>query len=164
MEQRPRFAALVGLLEPDLRLGTLECWDIGEQEAALDNLVRGLLAAGTVVPGADRARIAVLAEQWGHWDSVRPRLAECSAPEDDLLVVVEGTEEETSLALDEGVVAWIRCRGCGDTIFRTHEVEPWGPSFNAASYEITRADGSRVSFADSLAALDTLLAWSSECQ
>jgi hypothetical protein len=71
----------------------LGAWDIGEQEGALTALVQAITDSGTITSDFDRARIAVLAESWDCWTSLRDALAEC--PRDprasQALAIIEGT-------------------------------------------------------------------------
>ncbi|SOB88449.1 hypothetical protein [Streptomyces sp. 1331.2] len=128
-----------------------ECWDIGEQECGLGLLVEGLLARQIPISGTDRARISVLAEQWGERETLTPGLLRCpgdGAPApvrlldgeggDDLDVVTGRSEPELT---DLVLVPWIGCTRCGHVLLRAHTWEPWDDlSYLAEHYVITTAD------------------------
>lgn len=154
-QNRPTFYALVGLLPPDRRDESASAWDIGEQEGALAELIEALAASGTALDDISRARIAVLAEEWGCWDALRGSLASCARLESEppRLAIVEHTDEgrELSAALsphltgargspwpDHTAVAWIACRQCDHVILRVHEKMPWGAALSATAYAVVQ--------------------------
>jgi hypothetical protein len=154
IEDRPSFLSLVKLLEPLMRESPLEAWDIGEQEAAIRQLVSDLSTSNIALTGLDRARIAVLAEEWGCWDAVITPLKAVHARDgDESVAVIEATEEGN--ALNEAfrqrtagwpdwsgtaAIAWIRCLKCGDILIRVHEVMCWGLSLTPNAYAIAQMD------------------------
>lgn len=145
------FRALLGLLPADLRDEAVVGWDIGEQEGALVTLVDALAGSGVVVNDMERARIAVLTEAWGCWETLCGPLAACRGDEHapTTVALIEHTEEGTrataALArqMADGThwpghiaVAWIACRRCDDILVRVHEIMPWGASTITSAYVI----------------------------
>ncbi|MGI8335793.1 DUF6939 family protein [Actinomadura scrupuli] len=180
-DEREGFRDIVGLLPVERRDEPADFWDIGEQEGALETLVSALLDCRVPITGLARARLAALAEQWGTWDVLAGPLASCeSAAEDAPLRLVErtdrGTAVEEELTREIGLghpltglaaVAWFTCGRCDDVLIRVHENEPWGLSFTASQYAITRPTWSggeepyplptTVFFTTPYEAIDTLL-------
>ncbi|MER7767099.1 hypothetical protein [Kitasatospora sp. NPDC096140] len=84
---------IADLLPEPAREEVKDCWLIGEQECGLDLLVGGLLARQVPIGGADRAQIAVLAEQWGGREQLTPGILRCpddGAPAPVRLLDAEG--------------------------------------------------------------------------
>ncbi|HEX4789505.1 MAG TPA: hypothetical protein VH372_13635 [Actinospica sp.] len=95
MDERTEFLALSAPLSVDVRTELAEVWDIGEQEAALATLISALTEADAALSAGARGRIAVLAEAWGCWETLRGALAGCRA--DDAapatIAMIEDTPE-----------------------------------------------------------------------
>lgn len=150
LQDRPRFAALVSLATESAAAAALEAWDIGEQEAALSNLVDALLHADIAVSEQVRGQLAVLAEAWGVWEAVSDRIAGCrSADEDDAqwhLVGLERAEAiRTQLIREIGpghvlnaleLAVWMTCSQCDDVLVRAYAREPWGVAPSALHYAV----------------------------
>ncbi|MFG2843006.1 hypothetical protein ACGF12_07490 [Kitasatospora sp. NPDC048296] len=127
-----------------------DCWQIGEQECGLGLLVEGLLARQVPIGGADRARISVLAEQWGERERLTPGLLRCpgdSAPAGVRLLDGERDEAEVVTGWSEPeladlvLVPWIGCTRCGRILLRAHTWEPWDDfSYLAERYVISTPD------------------------
>lgn len=83
-----RFAALLPSADA---AAFVDCWDIGEQEAGLDQLVAGLLEQEVPISETVRAEIAVAAEVWGMRTALAPRLGRClgAHQEDNRLKFIE---------------------------------------------------------------------------
>ncbi|MGC5005368.1 hypothetical protein [Streptomyces sp. NBC_00353] len=129
-----RFAAL---LPPSDAAKFMDCWDIGEQEVGLDQLVAGLLKHQVPISETVRAEIAVAAELWGMRTALAPGLGRCldDHQEDSRLRVIEHADTVplpgSSVATDTAlagllVVPWIACTRCGRVLARAHNQEPWG--------------------------------------
>ena len=166
---RPVFLSLLSLVPGEFHEWPRGAWDIGEQEAALTGLVKAIADSGTVTSDFDRAQIAVLAERWGCWTTLRGALAECPrdthAPQAVAVIedTPEGTRVKASIARQIAgdnpwpgctVVAWIACRQCEEVLTRIHEIESWNyPSNLAKAYVILP---SRTAFSTGTAALAAL--------
>ena len=167
---RPVFLSLLSLVPAEFREWPLGAWDIGEQEAALTDLVRAITDSGAVTSDFDRAQVAVLAESWGCWASLRGALAECprDAHAPRALAIIEGTPEGArvsasiarQMAGDDPwpgctVVAWIACQRCEEVLARIHEIVQPGnyPSDLTSVYAILP---SRATFSTGAAALAAL--------
>ncbi|MFB7667788.1 hypothetical protein ACFC1R_28340 [Kitasatospora sp. NPDC056138] len=124
-----------------------DCWEIGEQECGLGLLVEGLLARQVPISGADRARISVLAEEWGERERLTLGIVRClgdGAPAavrlldddgDEVQVVTGWSEPELA---DLVLVPWIGCTRCGQVLLRAHAWEPWDDlSYLAEHYVIS---------------------------
>lgn len=122
-DEEARWRALAALLPPDRAREVLDCREIGEQEAALDLLVEGLMAADVAITGEERARIAVTAEEWGVRESVEPVLRRCRSREGGRVRVVDGEPVEDSGLVE---VPWLACTRCDRVLSRVHRREPWG--------------------------------------
>ncbi|MET7383285.1 hypothetical protein ABZT08_31605 [Streptomyces sp. NPDC005526] len=93
-----RFAAL---LPPADAAGFMDCWDIGEQEAGLDQLVAGLLKHRVPICETVRAEIAVAAEVWGMRTALAADLGRCLGDHqgDDRLRLIEHADTVLSSGL-----------------------------------------------------------------
>ncbi|MFG2793155.1 hypothetical protein [Streptomyces sp. NPDC048419] len=129
-----RFAAP---LPPDDAARFMDCWQIGEQEAGLDQLVAGLLEHQAPISETVRAEISVASEVWGVRRALAPGLGQCVGhrQEDDGLRLIERDDavqpSGAYLSIDEAlagplVVPWIACIRCGQVLARVHDREPWG--------------------------------------
>jgi hypothetical protein len=119
--------ALAALLPPKQARYVVECWDIGEQEAALDRLVATLAEAEIALDGDERAQLAVTAEAWGVREAITPTLRRCLSRDGGGVRLIDDSEPLVSAGL-EGlvVVPWITCTRCSQTLSRAHLREPWG--------------------------------------
>ncbi|MEU1283149.1 hypothetical protein [Kitasatospora sp. NPDC005856] len=150
-ERRHRIA---DLLPEDAAQDVKDCWAIGEQEGGLTLLVEGLLARQIAIGGTDRARISVLAEEWGERERLAPGLLRCpgaGAPAPVRLLEGERDEAEVVTGWSEPelaglvLVPWIGCTRCGRTLLRAHGWESWDDfSYLAAAYVISTPDGRRA--------------------
>ncbi|MFF2021700.1 hypothetical protein ACFVW2_07815 [Streptomyces sp. NPDC058171] len=138
---------LAGLLPGGRSEEVMECWAIGEQEAALDLVVSGLLDLDLPVDEGVRAELAVVAEEWGQRAALGGRIAgvrSAGPGEPDVRLIGDvdtdspGADPTTGLI----VVPWIECAACGSVLGRAHRREPWGgPSFLAVHYLLAPARG-----------------------
>jgi hypothetical protein len=118
---------LAALLSPEQARDVVECWDIGEQEAALDRLVTALAEAEIALDGDERAQIAVTAEAWGVREAVTPALRRCRSRDGGGVRLIDDSEPLVSPEpTDLVVVPWITCTHCSQTLSRAHRREPWG--------------------------------------
>ncbi|MFJ9691730.1 hypothetical protein [Kitasatospora sp. NPDC101183] len=111
-----------------------DSWQIGEQGAGLVVLVERLLAGQVPLGGEDRARISVLAQEWGVRDAVTPGLVRClgdggptpvqllDGDADEAEVLTGFTEPELAALV---LVPWIGCTRCGQVLLRAHTWEDW---------------------------------------
>ncbi|MFJ8627116.1 hypothetical protein ACIRD3_30355 [Kitasatospora sp. NPDC093550] len=148
-EDTTRWYRLAELLPAPAAQDVKDCWDIGEQESGLGMLVEGLLARQIPVAAVDRARISVLAEQWGVREQLAPGLVRClgdggPAP---LQLLDDGDEAEVVTGWPEPelaklvLVPWIGCTRCGRILLRAHAWEPWDDlSFLAEHYVVSTPD------------------------
>jgi hypothetical protein len=128
-----------------------DAWSIGEQECALDLLVRALAEQAVAVTQFERARIAALAEHWGTLEALLPQLrAIASADEEDApWETVETTpraaliESELGreiaaghLLAEQVVIVWLAASCSDDLLVRVYRREPWGTGWPAHSYAI----------------------------
>jgi hypothetical protein len=152
-----------------------ECRSIGEQEAALGLLVSGILTHRRAISETVRARLSVLAEDWGEREALTPGILRCRTDgeatavkllEDDGSTLdgatldgstvdgstVDGAPVRGEPALaDLVLVPWIVCTRCGRVLMRAHDRESWGGlSCLARRYVITAPD--RVTVVQSFAA------------
>jgi hypothetical protein len=132
---------LAALLPPKHARYVVECWDIGEQEAALDRLVTVLAEAEVALDGDERARIAVTAEAWGVREAVTPVLRRCRSRDGGGVRLIDDGEPLVSPELaDLVVVPWITCAHCSQTLSRAHLREPWGDlSYQPVHYVLAAA-------------------------
>ncbi|KKD06014.1 hypothetical protein TN53_21175 [Streptomyces sp. WM6386] len=114
-----------------------DCWDIGEQEGGLWQLVEKLLAQGVRVDGCTRAEIAAMAVQWDVWDQHRHDIV--ALPDDParpgplrVYADMEPVEEGDRL-----LVPWIRCTRCDRILSRSHERTSWGMLHYPSGYLVT---------------------------
>ncbi|MFP8940228.1 hypothetical protein ACLIYM_02155 [Streptomyces fenghuangensis] len=131
-----------------------DCWEIGEQEAGLGLLVSGLLAHRVPISETVRARISVLAEDWGEREALTPRIPRCRG--DGGVSTVRLIEQEGGSAggptagagpgpAGYVLLPWIACDGCGRVLLRAHDRQRWGGlSFSARHYAITSPDRATV--------------------
>ncbi|MFF0010425.1 hypothetical protein [Streptomyces sp. NPDC005374] len=131
-----------------------DCWDIGEQEAGLRQLVSGLLAHETPISETTRAQLSVLAEVWGEREALTPQILQCRRADQTAclkLIELDGGSAEAALAesghdpADLVLVPWIVCARCGQVLMRAHTRESWGGlSYLAQHYVITKPDHASV--------------------
>jgi hypothetical protein len=145
---RDRWYRIADLLPEAAAEDVKGCWEIGEQEAGLRQLIEGLLAFQIPVSGEDRARIAVLTEEWGERELLAPGLLRCLGDGAPAAVrLLDGDGEGAELLPGEGelagqmLVPWIRCNRCGQFLLRAHHWEDWDDlSHLATHYLIASAD------------------------
>lgn len=113
------------------------CWDIGEQEAGLWQLVEKLLEQGVGVDGFRRAEIAAMAVQWDVWDQYGEDIV--ALPDDPgrpgplrVYVGMEPVEEGERL-----LVPWMRCLPCDRILTRSHERASWGMLHCPSGFVVT---------------------------
>ena len=61
----------------------MDCWSIGEQEAALDLVVSSLLAQDIPISESARVLLAVTSEVWGRREALEDRTGKCRSISDD---------------------------------------------------------------------------------
>ncbi|MFJ9574768.1 hypothetical protein ACIRQF_00050 [Streptomyces sp. NPDC101191] len=135
---------LAALLPPDDTQAVVDYWSIGEQEGGLELLVSALLRHQVPIDETTRAEIAVVCEAWGMWPhTLAPRLSQCPGSETaSVLQLIENTTSApmpaTTASLGDQLVLvpWISCTTCGQTLARTHTLEPWGMSLTPEHYVI----------------------------
>ncbi|MFH9967867.1 hypothetical protein ACH4PR_42050 [Streptomyces mirabilis] len=137
IDEGTRWRRFAALLPPADAREILDYWDIGEQEAGLDQLVAGLLKHQVPISETVHAEIAVAAEVWGMRTALAPGLGQCLSgdQEDTGLRLIEHADtvplrgssvgDDTAL-VDLLVVPWIACTRCGQVLARAHIQEPWG--------------------------------------
>ncbi|WP_189317235.1 hypothetical protein [Streptomyces brasiliensis] len=137
IDEGTRWRRFAALLPPADAGEILDCWDIGEQEAGLDQLVAGLLKHQVPISETVRAEIAVAAEVWGMRTALAPGLGRClsGGQEDVGLRLIEHADTvplpgssvgDGTAPADLLVVPWIACTRCGQVLARAHGQEPWG--------------------------------------
>lgn len=147
-----------------------ECRSIGEQEAALGLLVSGILTHRRAIGETVRARLSVLAEDWGEREALTPGILRCRTDGEASAVKLLEADGATldraaldgstvdgapvrgeSAPADLVLVPWIVCTRCGRVLTRAHDRESWGGlSCLARRYVITAPD--RVTVVQSFAA------------
>ncbi|MFI1721237.1 hypothetical protein [Streptomyces sp. NPDC020489] len=133
-----------------------DCWDIGEQEGGLWQLVEKLHERRVAVDEFTRAEIAAMAVQWDVWDQLQddilalPALAlpppappAGRARRGPLRVYadMEPVEEDGRM-----VVPWMRCAGCERILSRGHLRTSWGMSSYPSAYLVTGRGEAPVEF------------------
>ncbi|MER6300453.1 hypothetical protein ABT247_12895 [Kitasatospora sp. NPDC001539] len=144
-EDTARWHRLTELLpEPDAQR-VEDCRQIGEQESGLGLLVESLVARQVPIGGADRARISVLAEEWGVREQLTPGILRClgdGRPAPVRLLDGEGDEAELVTGWSEPelaglvLVPWIGCTRCGRVLLRAHSWEPWDDLSHVAEHYV----------------------------
>jgi hypothetical protein len=120
------------------------CWDIGEQEGGLFQLVDRLFELELSVDDSARAELAAMASQWGVWDQLATDIVDLPGSQGRLRVL-EGLEpvDRDGMAL----VPWMRCEGCGRILALEHRYEAWGAlSSQPVSYTVSAPDGTLLGF------------------
>jgi hypothetical protein len=149
-DEATAWRTLAALLPPVQAQEVTDLRSIGEQEAALDLIVSGLLALDIPIREDTRALLAVTAEEWGERTFLEERISQCRSlhPDDSGVRVIATTDAEplagssltTGPALaDLLVVPWLTCVHCGTVLGRAHRREPWGDlSYLARHYVLFR--------------------------
>ncbi|MFI8320053.1 hypothetical protein [Streptomyces sp. NPDC085529] len=138
---------LVALLPEAEAREAAECWAVGEQEAGLGVLVSGLSDHRVPISETTRARIAVLAEEWGEREFLAPRIRRCRGDgERSRVRLIEPVDEPPAGGTGDVLVPWIACERCGRVLTRRHTREAWGGLSSLAwSYVVTSpVDGAVV--------------------
>ncbi|WP_326763472.1 hypothetical protein OG978_01715 [Streptomyces sp. NBC_01591] len=158
IDEATQWRGFAALLPPADAAGFMDCWDIGEQEAGLDQFIASLLKHQVPISDTVRAEIAVTAEVWGMRTALAPGLGRCLGDhqEDNRLRLIEhadtvplpGSSVATDAALaDLLVVPWIACTRCDRVLARAHSQEPWGDLSYLARHYVLFVPGRSTSTA-----------------
>jgi hypothetical protein len=155
IDEADRWQGFVALLPPAHAACVGDLWSIGEQEAALEHLVAGLLEHRPAISEAVWAGIAATAEAWDTWPALGPGLARCLGLCGDGtgLTVIDGSDAEAlpgaavgddPVLADLHLVPWIGCARCDAVLARAHRREPWGRLSHLALYYVVFTPGRTV--------------------